>query len=105
MELVNSLMTSRPMLVEKDIVEEKYFLNIFYQLESFSPSLLLESEEVEICTIKQTLFEIIKRDKIKYEEEERVYSKLIWMEDYLTTKHNRLRPDRFSGGYSFIVSE
>lgn len=83
------------MLVEKDMVEEKYFLNIFYQLETFNPSIFLETEEVDIRIIKQRLFEIIARDKIKYKEKNEVYSKLVWMEKYLTTKHNRLRQDFF----------
>lgn len=97
MELVNLLMTSRPMLVEKGIVEEedgyieKYFLNIFYQLEGLSQSLSLETEDVDLSIIKQRLLEIIIRDKIKYNDNNNVYSKLVWMENYLETKHNRLR--------------
>lgn len=72
MDLVNLLMTSRPMLVEKDSDEEKYFLNIFYQLEAFNPSIFLETEEVDIYIIKQKLFEIITgiklniKKKLKY---------------------------------------
>ena len=58
MDAIEFLMTSQPMLVErgvveeKDKVEEKYFLNIFYQLEAFNPSLFLETEKVDICSIK-----------------------------------------------------
>lgn len=105
MELVNLLMTSRPMLVEKGIVEEeddyteKYFLNIFYQLEGFSQSLSLETEDVELPIIKQRLFEIIISDKIKYIDNDNVYSKLVWMENYLKTKHNRLRQGIVGTGF------
>ncbi|MFK5710516.1 hypothetical protein [Lysinibacillus boronitolerans] len=105
MDIVDLLMTSRPMLVEKDMVEEKYFLNIFYQLEAFNPSIFLETEEVDIRIIKQRLLEIIARDKVKYKEKNEVYSKLVWMEKYLTTKHNRLRQEMYGGGFSTIVSE
>ncbi len=57
MDMVNLLMTSRPMLVEKGnvnengMVNEKYFLNIFFQLEGLSQSLFLEIEEVDIQII------------------------------------------------------
>ncbi|MGX9134967.1 hypothetical protein ACWV26_11405 [Rummeliibacillus sp. JY-2-4R] len=99
MDFVNSLMTSRPMLVEKDIDEEKYFLNIFYQLEGISSSIFLETVKVEISIIKQRLFEIITRDKVKYKENDKVYSKLVWMEKYLKTKHNHLRLDMVGVGF------
>lgn len=91
MDLVNIMMTSRPMLVEEDKAEKKYFLNIFYQLETWSPSLLLETEEVNIPMIRQRLLEVIKKDKDKYKKNENILLKLNWMEDYLKTKHNRLK--------------
>lgn len=103
MDFVRLLMTSRPMLVEND--EGKYFLNLFYQLEAFSPSIFLETEEVDIDLTKQKLLEIITRNKVKYKEKNEVYTKLIWMEEYLRTKHNRLRKDIVGDSLSGIVSE
>lgn len=89
-------MTSRPMLVENgnfkedDKIIEKYFLNIFYQLE-LNQSLHLETEKVELPIISQRLLEIIESDKVKYRKDIKVYSKLVWMEEYLKTKQNQNR--------------
>lgn len=99
MEIVNSLMSSRPMLVEKE--SDKYFLNIFYQLEAFSPMLFLENECVELDEIKRNIYRVILRDKEKYKnieaaKEKRkatIYEKLDWFEKYLQTKHNRMNLD------------
>lgn len=110
MEAVNLMMTSRPMLVEKE--NEKYFLNIFYQLEAFSPVLALEDGYVEINQIKRNLYNVILRDKEKYKDtqvshEKRkatIYEKLDWFEKYLPTKHNRLKPELASGAYSAVVT-
>lgn len=104
MEIVNFLMTSRPMLVERE--NEKYFLNIFYQLEAFSPVLYLENERVEFDEIKRNIYHVILRDKEKYEDKQQVtrenrkatiYEKLDWFEKYLQTKHNRMNLDIISG--------
>lgn len=110
MELVNLLMTSRPMLVERE--DEKYFLNIFYQLEAGSPALALEDGYVEINQIKNHLYNVILRDKEKYKDaqvshEKRkatIYEKLDWIEKYLQTKHNRIRTEIVSGTYSGVVT-
>lgn len=99
MEIVNSLMSSRPMLVEKE--SDKYFLNIFYQLEAFLPMLFLENECVELDEIKRNIYRVILRDKEKYKnieaaKEKRkatIYEKLDWFEKYLQTKHNRMNLD------------
>ncbi|MEL7567797.1 MAG: hypothetical protein AAGU27_23370 [Dehalobacterium sp.] len=111
MEIVNLMMTSRPMLVEKE--NDKYFLNIFYQLETFTSSLSLESGSVNIDDIKQFLFKIISRDKERYKDNHEsckenratIYEKLVWMEKYLNSKHNRMNSDLFSGRFSVIVSD
>lgn len=109
MELVDLLMTSRPMLLERE--NEKYFLNIFYQLEAFMPLLSLETEAVDIEEIKHTLFGVIARDKAKYkdtqsshkENKSSIYEKLNWMEKYVKTKHSRLNSDIVGGGFSGIM--
>lgn len=109
MKLVNSTMTSRPMLVEKE--NEKYFLNIFFQLEARSSKLALEDECLEINQIKRNLHNVILRDKEKYKDtqvshEKRkatIYEKLDWFEKYLQTKHNRLKPQFDSRASSRIV--
>ena len=111
MNIVNLLMTSRPMLVEKD--KDKYFLNIFYQLETFMPSLSFEDSCVNIETIKRNVFAVIARDKEKYKEtnisEERkkstIFEKLDRFERYLKTKHNRLNANVIAGGFSGIFGE
>lgn len=46
MSIVDLLMTSKPILVER--CEDKYFLNMFYQLEGFNSGLMLENKYVEI---------------------------------------------------------
>lgn len=110
MEIVNLLMTSRPMLVEKE--SNKYFLNIFYQLEDFSTELVLENDRVELDEIKRNIYRVILRDKEKYKDiqaakEERkatIYEKLDWFEKYLQTKHNRMNLDIISGAYSGVVT-
>ena len=110
MEVVNLMMTSRTMLVEKE--NEKYFLNIFYQLEAFSPALALEDGYVEINEIKMSLYNVILMDKEKYKDtqvlhEKRkatIYEKLDWFEKYLQTKHNRLKLELASGAYSGVVT-
>ncbi len=110
MEIVNLMMTSRPMLVEKE--NEKYFLNIFYQLEASSPVFDFEDGYVEINEIKGNLHNVILRDKEKYKDihvlhEKRkatIYEKLDWFEKYLQTKHNRLNPEVVSGAYSGVVT-
>ena len=110
MEIVNLLMTSRPMLVEKE--SNKYFLNIFYQLEAFSTELVLENDRVELDEIKRNIYRVILRDKEKYKDiqaakEERkatIYEKLDWFEKYLQTKHNRMNLDIISGAYSGVVT-
>lgn len=110
MEMVNLMMTSRPMLVEKE--NEKYFLNIFYQLETFSPVLVLEEDYVELNQIKSNLYNVISRDKEKYKDKQvsqekrkaSIYEKLDWFEKYLNTKHNRMKLDLVSGAYSGIVT-
>ncbi|ARU61536.1 hypothetical protein CBW65_11335 [Tumebacillus avium] len=103
MELVELLMTGRPKLVEQ--FEEKYFLNMFYQLEAFNPSLHLETEEIEINCLKKKLFEVISRDKVKCAENADVMLKLNWMEEYVKTKRNYLRHDIVGNGFSGIVSD
>lgn len=111
MNIVNSLMTSKPMLVEKN--EDKYFLNIFYQLEAFMPSLNFEDSCVDIEEIKMNLFDIITRDKEKYKsnklsmerKKSTIFEKLDWFEKYLRTKHNRLNTNIVKGGFSGIFSE
>ena len=110
MEIVNFLMTSRPMLVEKE--SDKYFLNIFYQLEAFSPVLDLEDECVELDEIKRNICRVILRDKEKYKDKQvtkekrkaTIYEKLDWFEKYLQTKHNRMNLDIVSGAYSGVVT-
>lgn len=104
-DVANFLMTSIPMLVEHDRDQEKYFLNIFYQLEAFNPSLFLETEQLNIDLIKNKIFQIISRDQDKYNKEENILLKLDWTEKYLATKHNRLRSDIVGDGFSGIVSE
>lgn len=114
MELVNLLMTDRPRMVERD--SEKFFLNMFYQLEAFSPSLAMESQEIDIDTIKNVLFSVIARDKKKFKDtnhkddkcnliprkKSTIYEKLEWFEKYLSTRHNRLKAP--FKGYSSVVS-
>lgn len=110
MEIVNFPMTSRPMLVEKE--SDKYFLNIFYQLEAFSPVLDLEDECVELDEIKRNIYRVILRDKEKYKDKQvakekrkaTIYEKLDWFEKYLQTKHNRMNLDIVSGTYSGVVT-
>lgn len=110
MELVKMLFTGRPRLVEN--FKNKYFLNSFYQLEAFSPSLILEEEKVEIESIKQNLFKVISRDKSKYKDNNKkasenkstIYEKLDWMEQYLKTKKNHLNPDKVQGAFSTIFT-
>lgn len=111
MNIIDLLMTSRPMLVER--TDDKYFLNIFYQLETFMPSLSLESENVDIDNIKQNLFRVISRDKDIYKDiqsshkknKSTIYEKLDWMEKYLKSKHNRLNTNIVSGGFSGIMTD
>lgn len=110
MKMVNLMMTSRARLVEKE--NEKYFLNIFYQLETRSPVLHLEDGYIEIDEIKMNLNNVILRDKEKYKDtqvshEKRkatIYEKLDWFQKYLRTKHNRLKPKFASRVYSAIVT-
>ena len=110
MEIVDLLMTSRPMLVENE--SNKYFLNIFYQLEAFSPKVVLENDCVELNEIKRNIHRVILSDKEKYKDkqvtkEERkatIYEKLDWFEKYLQTKHNRMNLDFVSGTYSGVVT-
>lgn len=110
MEIVDLLMTSRPMLVEKE--SNKYFLNIFYQLEAFSSVLILENDCVELNEIKRNLYHVILRDKEKYKDKQvtkekrkaTIYEKLDWFEKYLQTKHNRMNSDIVSGTYSGVVT-
>lgn len=106
MEIVNLLMTSRPMLIERD--QDKYFLNIFYSLETFLPSLNLEFDDVNIGEIKQILFNVITRDKDKQASQKEgklsIYEKLDWMERYLKSKHSCLNTDIVGGGFSGLVS-
>lgn len=108
--IVSLLMTSRPMLVEKEC--EKYFLNLFYSLE-MTPNLQLEEDEINIDDVKNNLFLTISRDKQKYKSPQNtnniqnkstIYQKLDWFEKYLSTKHNRLRPEIAMGAFSGIVS-
>ena len=103
-------MTSRSTLVER-IDPEKYFLNLFYQLEVFSPSLNLEYESIELEEIKLKLFEVISRDKKKYENKQKpiqkkksstIYEKLDWFEKYINTKHNRLKSDIVGEAFSTV---
>lgn len=75
--LVNIMMTSRPMLVEKDKDTDKYFLNTFYQLEAFSSTLTLESEAVNIDNIIHVLSEVISQDKEKYNTNKQSFYKKI----------------------------
>ena len=97
MELVNLLMTSRVRLIEKD--KNKFYLNLFYQLEAFSPVLSFEQETLSLDSIKNALYPAIMRDKKKYTEsynggekkKSTVYEKLDWFEKYLNQRHNRLR--------------
>lgn len=108
MNIVNLLMTSRPMLVEKDM--GKYFLNIFYQLEAFIPTIAFEDDVINIEEIKEILFNTILRDKEKYKNKSNssssnkstIYEKLDWMERYLRTKNNRLNGDLVIGGFSQV---
>lgn len=110
MHVCDFLMTSRPLLVEKD--KDKYFLNIFYQLES-APQLRLEKESVNINDIKQTLQNVILRDKEKYKNRHvevgrkraTIYEKLDWFEKYLLTKHCRLRQDVVEGAFCGVMGE
>lgn len=110
MEIVNMLMTSRPMLIEKE--NDKYFLNLFYQLEAFMPSLNFEDDYVDIEEVKHILFNIISRDKNLYKDKMQlrkkgkstIYEKLDWMENYLKSKHNRMKMGILGGGFSGIVS-
>ena len=109
MELVNSLMTSRPMLVERE--NDKYFLNIFYQLEGFSPRLHLENDNVYLDQIKRNLCNVIARDKEKYKgkqslpakEKATIYEKLDWFETYIQGKHNRLKDDFVGSTFSGVI--
>ena len=109
-EIVNLLMTSRPMLVENE--NDKYFLNIFYNLETFSSVLELENDCVELEKLKRNIYSVILRDKEKYKDtqatkEERkstIYEKLDCFEKYLQTKHNRMNLDIISGAYSGVVT-
>ena len=109
MDIVNLLMTSRPMLVEKE--DDKYFLSIFYQLETRMLSLSFEDSYVDIDEIKTKLFNVIARDKEKYKADKpsgvrkklTIYEKLDWLERHLESKHNRLNPDIVDGGFSVII--
>lgn len=109
MEIVNMLMSSRPMLVEKE--EDKYFLNMFYQLERFLPVVALENECIELNELIRNINSVIWRDKEKYKDKQikkekiksTIYEKLDWFEKYLQTKHNRINSDAVAGGYSGIV--
>lgn len=109
MDIVNLFMTSRPMLVERE--HDKYFLNMFYQLETFMPSLSLESDNVNIDEIKEILFNVIARDKNRYKDKQTsqkeskstIYDKLDWMERYLKSRHNRVNSDIIGGGFSGVV--
>jgi len=111
MEIVNWLMTSRPRLVEED--KNKYFLNMFYQLEAFCSSLNLENDCVNIEEIKRNLKRVIIRDKAKYKnklispekKKATIYEKLDWFERYLKGKHNRLRPEIAEGAFSGIFKD
>lgn len=91
MNFVNEIMTSVPLLIEKEKDTGKYFLNIFYQVEAFGSTLQLETEKVDIEIIKQNLNTTISKDKLLYKENVRVCSKLEWMEKYLELKHSQLR--------------
>ena len=113
MDIVNFLMTSRPMLVEEE--NGKYWLNIFYQLEAFSPTFDLEDDYVDLDEIKKNLHRVILRDKDKYQDTQdtrvttgqrkaTVYEKLDWFDRYLQSKHNRLNSNIFGGTYGGIVT-
>lgn len=105
---VNLLMTSRPLLVEKE--NEKYFLNMFFQLE-YTPRLRLEADSVSLNEVKQNLLYVISRDKEKYIENKvvekikksTIYEKLDWLEKYLGTKHNRLRQELVEGAFCGVI--
>ena len=110
-KLIEYLMTSRPMLVETD--KNKYFVNIFYQLEYAMPILNMPEDNIDLEEIKHKLFGVIKRDKGKYKDgksyhaerkKSTIYEKLDWFERYLSTKHNRLKLDIVEGGISFIAN-
>lgn len=103
-KLIEYLMTSRPMLVETD--KNKYFVNIFYQLEYAMPILNMPEDNIDLEEIKHKLFGVIKRDKGKYKDgksyhterkKSTIYEKLDWFERYLSTKHNRLKLDIVEG--------
>lgn len=67
MELAQLLFTDVVRLVEKD--KDKYFLNLFFQLEQFSESLHLENEVLNIEKVKHNIMKTIKRDKEKYKDQ------------------------------------
>ncbi|HFD2038359.1 hypothetical protein [Clostridium perfringens] len=108
MNLVNMLFTSKPEFIEK--YKDKYFFNIFYELETFSPVIQLETECIYIEDIKENLFNIINRDKEKYMNQDEfkiknkstIYEKLDWMEKYLIGKKNKSN-NNVSGAFSMIV--
>lgn len=112
MEVVNLLMNSKPLLVEKD--KNKYFLNLFFQVEAFTPTLHLENHSIlNIDEIKKNLLHVISRDKEKYkgvqssskEQRATIYEKLDWFENYLKTKHNRLKKEYIEGAFSGVFKD
>lgn len=111
-ELVKLLMTSRPRVVEYS--DGKYFMNPFYSLER-AQTLILESGSIEMDEVKQNLYRIIARDKVKYgnqkspsrpeEKKATIYEKLDWFEQYMHTKHLRLKPEHAPGSFSQIYTD
>lgn len=110
MNVVNLLMTSRPLLVERE--NEKYFLNIFYQLE-YTFKMRLEYDSIELDEVKQNLRHIILRDKEKYRDQKisektkkaTVYEKLDWLERYLEKKYSRLKPELVEGAFCGVIAD
>lgn len=108
MELAQLLFTDVVRLVEKD--KDKYFLNLFFQLEQFSESLHLENEVLNIEKVKHNIMKTIKRDKEKYKDQSSsgekkkatIYEKLDWFEKYIQEKHNHLKPDIVEGAISTL---
>lgn len=106
-ELIDFLYTSRPSLVEYKT--EKYFLNLFYQLE-VSPSLHLEQEIINIECITSNLMQVILRDKEKYKDNKNtsvknkssIYDKLDWFENYIKTKSCVLKSELSERAFSSV---
>lgn len=107
-EAIQLLFTDVVKLVEKD--GDKYFLNLFFQLEQFSESLFLENEVLNIEKIKHNVMQTIRRDKEKYKNQSvstekkkaTIYEKLDWFEKYMQGKHNHLKPEFAEGAVSTL---